>query len=150
MRPAKSCWRPTCTQATSFGQNASHGWLSTLSRSWEIPPTMRPNTCLTVVRDCDWIQIERSELCRPGGNRTRTCPALSAGDRPELIRDKLVDVARTRALCPASIDAKSPSHSSSDHVTSGFQNCSPAIRKHLKFGVKLRDPVIEQARRISD
>jgi hypothetical protein len=35
----------------------------------------------------------------------------SAGGRPELIRDKLVDVARTRALCPASIDAKSLTHS---------------------------------------
>src|SRR5271156_1657947 len=45
-----------------FGQNVSPGWSSTLSRSWEIPPTMRPSTCSTVVRDCDWIRIERSEV----------------------------------------------------------------------------------------
>src|SRR5216683_4225438 len=45
-----------------FGQNASHGWLSTLSRSWEIPPTIRPSTCSTVVGDCDWIRIEQSDV----------------------------------------------------------------------------------------
>ena len=45
----------------SFEQNVSHGWSSTLSRSWEIPPAMRPSTCSIVEEDCDWIRTEQSE-----------------------------------------------------------------------------------------
>ena len=87
----------------SFEQNVSHGWSSTLSRSWEIPPTMRPSTCSIVEEDCDWIRTEQfgsfADLAGIEHERVRlwTFARAAAEPRDNWSNNDLVSLARSIA-----------------------------------------------------